>query len=260
MIDSLQITRIFAHYQAGAFLLNYQTNEEALIKLISQNFSTHINKNSLEETEDLLVLQNANSKLGQITIEETRKGQKFLYKTSSSSGQKCLIIPGSHNMSAGAANTLLKILEEPPAGSFIFLLCDNLNNILPTIISRCQIYSAAKEPLNIATTLTWFWSKKTPYNKRSEVLHKLQARDNELWQILAQSCQNLLTKLAKKAVGNTIILSKEEEEIWQGLPYQQFLPLSLKYDKAVTIIRQSDTFDLNQMTAAILLFEELQRA
>jgi DNA polymerase-3 subunit delta' len=41
------------------------------------------------------------------------------------------------NMMKEAANSLLKILEEPPATVHIFILAENLGELLPTIRSRC---------------------------------------------------------------------------------------------------------------------------
>jgi DNA polymerase-3 subunit delta' len=42
-------------------------------------------------------------------------------------------------MNQAAANKLLKMLEEPPEETLFLLLCDNMENILPTIISRTQM-------------------------------------------------------------------------------------------------------------------------
>jgi DNA polymerase-3 subunit delta' len=38
-----------------------------------------------------------------------------------------------------SADSMLKLLEEPPAGTVFLLLTDHLSNVLPTIVSRCQI-------------------------------------------------------------------------------------------------------------------------
>jgi len=51
--------------------------------------------------------------------------------------KKVFIIPCAHKMTSAASNSLLKILEEPPEHVIIFLVSENLNQILPTIRSRC---------------------------------------------------------------------------------------------------------------------------
>jgi len=47
-----------------------------------------------------------------------------------------------------AANSLLKVLEEPPANCTLILLTENLADILPTIRSRTQIHRLGAIPVN----------------------------------------------------------------------------------------------------------------
>ncbi len=51
---------------------------------------------------------------------------------------RMVIIEEAHTMNQEAANSLLKILEEPPERTFFLLLARGLNDLLPTVISRCQ--------------------------------------------------------------------------------------------------------------------------
>ena len=51
---------------------------------------------------------------------------------------KFMIIWLPERMNVQAANTLLKILEEPPAGTHFFLVSEHPEQLLPTIRSRCQ--------------------------------------------------------------------------------------------------------------------------
>lgn len=51
---------------------------------------------------------------------------------------KYYCIANAESMNESAQNKLLKTLEEPPASCHIILLCTNLSNFLPTIISRCR--------------------------------------------------------------------------------------------------------------------------
>jgi len=52
--------------------------------------------------------------------------------------RKVFIIDDSHKMSLEAKNALLKTLEEPPEYINIILISSSSNNLLPTILSRCQ--------------------------------------------------------------------------------------------------------------------------
>lgn len=51
---------------------------------------------------------------------------------------KCFIIDGADEMEAEGQNALLKTLEEPPGGTFIFLVTPHEDRLLPTIRSRCR--------------------------------------------------------------------------------------------------------------------------
>lgn len=54
------------------------------------------------------------------------------------STRKIFIIDDSHKMNTEGKNTLLKTLEEPPSYVTIILISSSPNNLLPTILSRCQ--------------------------------------------------------------------------------------------------------------------------
>jgi len=52
---------------------------------------------------------------------------------------KVYIFVGADNMQAEAANSLLKILEEPPPQVVIVLIAETTVPMLPTVVSRCQL-------------------------------------------------------------------------------------------------------------------------
>ena len=66
-----------------------------------------------------------------------------------SSPYKIYIIPEADLLSVQAQNSLLKTIEEPPAYAVIFLLTENAESLLPTIMSRCVMLKLR----NIKTTL-----------------------------------------------------------------------------------------------------------
>lgn len=55
------------------------------------------------------------------------------------SNYKIYIIPEGEKMTMAAQNALLKTLEEPPSYIVIIILTSNINQFLPTIISRCIV-------------------------------------------------------------------------------------------------------------------------
>lgn len=52
---------------------------------------------------------------------------------------KIFIIEDTEQMRAEAANSLLKVLEEPPANTVIILLSESTEALLPTLVSRAQL-------------------------------------------------------------------------------------------------------------------------
>ena len=81
-----------------------------------------------------------------IKKEQIRLLHEEFQKKAVESSQKVYIITHAHKMTASAANSLLKFLEEPHAGTTIILLTDQIHRMLPTILSRCQTISFM--PLN----------------------------------------------------------------------------------------------------------------
>lgn len=74
-----------------------------------------------------------------IGIEEIKKIQKKLFLKPVNSQQKAVIIEDAHLLTPEAQNALLKVLEEPPANTLIFLNTENKEMLLPTIHSRCKV-------------------------------------------------------------------------------------------------------------------------
>ncbi len=73
-----------------------------------------------------------------IKIAQIRNIKTFLSQKSINSEKKIVLICDAHLLNEAASNCLLKTLEEPSNGIFI-LLTSELNLLLDTIISRCQI-------------------------------------------------------------------------------------------------------------------------
>ena len=59
-------------------------------------------------------------------------------QTSFAGGWKVGVLVGADRLNAAGANAFLKTLEEPPAKTVFLLLTDAPEQLLPTIVSRCQ--------------------------------------------------------------------------------------------------------------------------
>ena len=60
-------------------------------------------------------------------------------QSSLSGGWKVPVIVSADRMKTEAANAFLKTLEEPPPQTLFLLLADSITEMLPTIVSRCQV-------------------------------------------------------------------------------------------------------------------------
>lgn len=81
-----------------------------------------------------------------IGITDIKQMQKNLFQKPFNSSYKAVIIAHAETLTIEAQNALLKTLEEPPEYAFIFLLANNKEVFLPTILSRCKIISLEEEP------------------------------------------------------------------------------------------------------------------
>ncbi|MBM3706040.1 MAG: hypothetical protein FJW66_05895, partial [Actinobacteria bacterium] len=76
-----------------------------------------------------------------LTMDKVLQIQKFVSTSAYTEGKKICIIREADLMNREAANRILKVLEEPPDDSSIFmLLTEDLSGIIPTISSRCIIF------------------------------------------------------------------------------------------------------------------------
>ena len=78
-------------------------------------------------------------KQGQIGVDEAQEIVKKLYLKSYEGGYKVMLIWMAEKMNTAASNKLLKLIEEPPDKTIFLLLCEDEEQIIQTIKSRCQV-------------------------------------------------------------------------------------------------------------------------
>lgn len=75
----------------------------------------------------------------QIKVDQVRYLKAEFSKTGVEGEKKVFIIEGAESLTGSAANSLLKFIEGPGPGVYIFLLTPNKNAVLQTVQSRCQV-------------------------------------------------------------------------------------------------------------------------
>lgn len=79
---------------------------------------------------------------GGLPIHQVRKISAWA-RTTTAGAPKFVVFENADRMQEGSRNALLKILEEPPAGTWFFLLTSQKGAVMPTILSRLRPFAFA---------------------------------------------------------------------------------------------------------------------
>jgi DNA polymerase-3 subunit delta' len=82
----------------------------------------------------------------EIVVDDAREIGTFLRLTPAEGGWRVVVVDGADEMNRNAANSLLKILEEPPRRTVLILVAHSPGRLLPTIRSRCRHVPLAPLP------------------------------------------------------------------------------------------------------------------
>ena len=74
----------------------------------------------------------------EIVVDDVRRMSAFFRQSAGEGGWRVAIVDGAELMNGNAANAALKLIEEPPARSVVFLVSHAPSRLLPTIRSRCR--------------------------------------------------------------------------------------------------------------------------
>ena len=96
-----------------------------------------------EEHPDLHIIANGQSQVKSEDIREILRQANFRPFEGRS---KVFIIDNAHKLNIEAANSLLKVLEEPPANVVIILVTHKPQNIIKTVLSRCKMVKFSSLP------------------------------------------------------------------------------------------------------------------
>ncbi|HAC62113.1 MAG TPA: DNA polymerase III subunit delta' [Cyanothece sp. UBA12306] len=110
---------------------------------------TYQHQGQLITVQEAIKLGIKRKTLPQIRIEQIREITRFLNRPPLEASRSLVIIESAQSMTEAAANGLLKTLEEPGKATLI-LIAPNVDNLLSTLVSRCQkipFYRLSKEDL-----------------------------------------------------------------------------------------------------------------
>lgn len=87
---------------------------------------------------DLIVVQ-AESEGGTLKVDQVREARRILVLKPYQANYRVALFLRFQEANDNAANALLKILEEAPSYAVLILTADNPEQLLPTIVSRCEV-------------------------------------------------------------------------------------------------------------------------
>ncbi|MBN7774267.1 DNA polymerase III subunit [Clostridium aminobutyricum] len=138
--------------------------------------------------EDVIYIEADGKSIKDEAVEEL---QTRLKKKPFFGDRNIAIIKEADTMTVRAQNRLLKTLEEPPAGTIIILLSDNIENLVQTILSRCVIFRLYpfetveyKEIKQKAENLVELLRKNSPFYLLKGKINEVAAEKEEALKLL----------------------------------------------------------------------------
>lgn len=166
---------------------------------------------------DWLQMIGAENKQGNITAEECNDIMRKLSLKSFEAGHKILLLWMPEYLGK-EGNKLLKLIEEPPANTLFILVAENEEQILPTILSRCQL---VKIPLleNTEVEQALITRANTPPDTARQIaaitegnyreaLHLLQHADEDWQSLLGDWLKFIIRRMLQDQIKWTDEISK----------------------------------------------------
>lgn len=125
----------------------------------------------VENNPDCIVMR-----YGLFSVEDARRVNELASQAPLASDHKVLIIAASR-IYHEAQNALLKLFEEPPRGTSLYLIVPSRGALLPTLRSRVQILRAAETETEVPEVTKTFL--KLPKEKRTAFIKKLATGKDE---------------------------------------------------------------------------------
>lgn len=131
---------------------------------------------------------------------------------------KVYILDEVHMLSKQAFNAFLKGLEEPPKHVIYILATTELNKILDTIISRCEVHHFKKPSIEILTQVIKDIVKKEGYNIDDESAKMIALSGDESFRDTLSVLQKVMSTVnGKKIEGVESILNIPSIDILEGI-------------------------------------------
>ena len=188
---------------------------------------------------------------GKVKIEQIREMQRKVAEKPIISNKKVYIIDNSDTMTTEAQNCLLKTLEEPPEYITIILICNNEDNLLSTIKSRCtRMHFEAIDTNEIAKYIKQTYpdieiSENIINLSQGSIGKVLKLNENKS---IYENIEKIFLSMQNKDLIEIVQMAEEiyktKEEISSVLDYMNVILLKLskqntKYIRCIEIVEQT---------------------
>jgi DNA polymerase-3 subunit delta' len=175
---------------------------------------------------DLTVVQ-AETEGGTLKVDQIREARRTLTLKPYQAKYRVALFLRFHEANDNAANALLKTLEEAPSYAVLILTADNPEQLLPTIVSRCEVLRL--RPLKIADVLKNLESRGVESGRAKLIAHlsggrfgyalRLVENDSLLeWRTeRLNDLQNLISASRVEKFAYADKLSKDKESMRQAI-------------------------------------------
>jgi DNA polymerase-3 subunit delta' len=123
--------------------------------------------------------------------------------------QRVILIEEAQLMGREAANSLLKLLEEPRPGNVLLLVAADSEPLLPTIVSRCQVIPFVTLSQELTAEII---QREEPEKSREETLHLAVLTEGSPGRSLALDAEHTLS-LYQEAVRVLLAADRAEEKV-----------------------------------------------
>jgi DNA polymerase-3 subunit delta' len=152
-----------------------------------------------------------------LSIDQIRRAKRDVFYQPFEGRFRVFIFDEAERMKEEAANSILKILEEPPPSTKLILLTTKFHALLPTIRSRCQVFSFSPLPL-------------------SDILLFLEQHTN-----LSSEDRNLCARLGQGSIGKALSIELDVFRVSRDEVFK-FIQATTIRPSTLSIMELADTF------------------
>lgn len=222
---------------------------------------------ALGDNPDVLEIKTDKQSIG---VDDVKFFKKEANMAATQGNRRILIIDEAEKMTVQAANNLLKTIEEPEGNLMIILLADSSKQILPTILSRVQIFHLSNQSNSdeIASLVEQGFKEEQALRAlKSSDIKYLEAITGEKYQSLTTALINWLKEVNNQKINcfvdiqtdvMPLVENKDQQHLVFDMLNQIFSDiLSIRYNLEKSILTKVDLLSQKSIPQLVKMSDEL---